>query len=527
MEPVKIFYSYAHKDKTLRAELGKHLATCRTRRVCEDWYDGDISPGDDWDSSIKEKLRTADFILLLISADFLNSKYIASVEIQEAMQRHQAAQARVIPILLRHCDFSGSVFSSIQALPSGAKPVAAWPDQDEAWTDVVSGLKAAFEKFRRPANGSAPPPERAIAFPASGEPPQVAPPAEVAGAALNVAQEENRLLAATSTEAFRGLRQLMANPKIKAFVTAEESKLMGADEALQVLIDYKNVHDRLHDLQFKSYNYVFQEGRKLEDQIDWPLLDRPEKDLRWILEKLEEAAQQPSLAEEDFSWLDALREATKKLSEACSELSIAPLQEAARSIRTILEMRPAIFDAKLCAAAKTLPLDDLREALGAVRDKINPNALRSDAGKRFSAGVDALPQLSANLQVLTSEHTRWQAIATAFWSIDALIDQNVDVLRKGWPKLRERLERICAGNPARWAVSIVDSAQKLDALLAAPAAGTPKDFLRWQTKVRQTYTSCSNDGGTRFYQVDLSLKRLCDELRDVQMALGRVLEELP
>jgi hypothetical protein len=519
MEPLKIFYSYAHKDETLRGELWSHLANCRRQRICEDWYDGLIVAGQDWDEKIKEKLRTANFILLLISADFLASNYIDSVELQEAMRLHQEKKVRIIPIMLRPCETTGAVFSKLQGLPSKLKPITTWNDQDEAWTDVVEGLKKAFAEFQESSNGLE-------GF--TSEAPQETPnTVEALTQGLNVAQEENRALAATSTKAFQGLSELMANPRIRAFVAEEQGELIAADSALQALVDYKNVHDRLHDLQFKCYNYIFQEGRKLEDEIDWPLLDRPKKDMASITDALEEAAKQTSLAEENFDWLATLREAGKQLTDAYNDLSIAPLQEAARTIRGVLEVRPTIFDTKLCAAAKTLPLQDLRKALRSVRAKMHPNSIKSDAGKRFSDGVDALPQLSVNLQTLTAEHTRWQVIATTLWSIDALIDQNVDALRNSWPKLRERLEKICAGNPAPWATSILASASKLDALLAGSPPGSPKEFQRWQTKVRQTYTSCSNDGGTRFYQVDSSLKRLCDELRDVHMALARVLEELP
>jgi hypothetical protein len=62
LEPLKIFYSYAHEDRTLRAELGKHLANCRSQRLCQDWSDGDIVPGDDWDAEIKDRLHTSDII---------------------------------------------------------------------------------------------------------------------------------------------------------------------------------------------------------------------------------------------------------------------------------------------------------------------------------------------------------------------------------------------------------------------------------------------------------------------------------
>lgn len=522
MEPLKIFYSYAHRDETLRTEFGKHLSLLRRQKIIEDWFDGLIVPGENWDDTIKEKLRSSDFILLLISADFMASDYIDSVELQEAMRRHQEKKVRVIPIMLRPCDTSGAVFSSLQGLPSRWKPVVSWPDQDEAWTDVVKQLKVAFADFRKSTNGAPDPPAEAI-----HASPETPPTEEAPARDLNVDQKNNRALAATSTKGFQGLSELMANERIKAFVADEQDELVASDSALQSLVDYKNVHDRLHDLQFKCYNYIYQEGRKLEEEIDWPLLDQPQKDMAWITAALEETSKQKSLAEEDFDWLVSLREASQHLATAANDLTIAPLQEAARIIRSILEVRPTNFDIKLCAAAKMLPLRDLRRALGVVRDKMSPASLQSEAGKRFSAGVDALPQLNANLLALTEEHTRWQVIATTLWSIDALIDKNLDALRNSWPRLRGRLEKICAEQPARWAISILESANKLDALLALPAPGDAKDFQRWQTRVRQTYTSCSNDGGTRFYQVDFSLKRLCEELRELHLALARILEELP
>jgi TIR domain-containing protein len=527
MQPLKIFYSYAHEDKILRGELGKFLATFRAQGICEDWYDGDIRPGDEWEADIKEKLSTADIILLLISADFLASPYIRSIELSEAMRRHSKKEARVIPIMLRPCVFKGEVFSKLQGLPSEMKPVTTWTSQDEAWTDVVSGLDREFEAFRKlreapvPADSAPPPTSQPTTAPPQSDPL----PNHLEG--LSAAQEENRVLAETSTEAFQGLRKLMDNPRIKTFVAEQQCELESAEDALQKLVDYKNVHDRLHDLQFKCYNYIFQEARKVEDDVDWKLIVQPRKDLASLTERLQEAATRPSMSNENFDWVDQLVLAGTRLCVASEELTLPPLQESGKLIRAILEIQPTVFDTKLCAAAEVLPLDELRSALGAIRQKLSPNSLKSDEGVRFSAGVDALPDLSANLKSLTDEHARWQAIATTLWSIDALIDEDLTGLQKSWPKLFDRLKKICAGNPAVWAVSILNEANNLDRLLALPAPGNAKDFARWQKKIGQSYTSCSTESGTRFYQVDLSLKRLCDQLRDVQAALARLLQELP
>ena len=92
----------------------------------------------------------------MISSDFLNTAYIRTHELEVAMQRHQANEARVIPIMLRPCDFTGEVFSKLAGLPTKMKAVTTWVNQDEAWTDVVRGLRREFEAYRDEARKTAP-----------------------------------------------------------------------------------------------------------------------------------------------------------------------------------------------------------------------------------------------------------------------------------------------------------------------------------------------------------------------------------
>ena len=69
-------------------------------------------------------------------------------------------------------------------------------------------------------------------------------------------------------------------------------------------------------------------------------------------------------------------------------------------------------------------------------------------------------------------------------------------------------------------------ARKLDDLLKLPAPCDAKDLKLWQMRVRQMYTSCSNEASTRFFQVDVALKRLCERLRELQGALVTILEKV-
>ena len=77
-EPIKVCYSYSHKDDALRERLATHLEILKRQHLIEDWHDRKIAPGRDWASEIDQRLESADVILLLISANFLASRISSS-----------------------------------------------------------------------------------------------------------------------------------------------------------------------------------------------------------------------------------------------------------------------------------------------------------------------------------------------------------------------------------------------------------------------------------------------------------------
>jgi internalin A len=138
----KIFFSYSKKDKEYLEQLSSHLAPLRNTGKVEHWDDGQLRPGEEWDAAIKKELAEADIILLLISADFLNTNYIWEVEINAAMARHERGEAIVIPVFIRSCDWQDLPFGKLSGLPSKAKPISSFPDRDAAWFEVVKGIRS-------------------------------------------------------------------------------------------------------------------------------------------------------------------------------------------------------------------------------------------------------------------------------------------------------------------------------------------------------------------------------------------------
>ncbi len=132
----RIFISYSHKDKEWREQLEKHLEILTSEEVLT-WSDQDIAAGDNWLEEIKNAMNEADVAILLISADFLTSRFIIEKEIPSILQKRQKEGIKVLPIIIKPCAWKKvGWLSSIQARPKDGKPLSAFKD-DEFQRDSI------------------------------------------------------------------------------------------------------------------------------------------------------------------------------------------------------------------------------------------------------------------------------------------------------------------------------------------------------------------------------------------------------
>lgn len=146
--PITVFFSYSREDKPLRDELEKHLSSLRRRGVISSWHDRQIAAGAEWEKEIDAHLQSADIILLLISPAFIYSDYCYEIELPNALARHDAGEACVVPILLRPVEgWEDLPFARLQVYPSGGKPVTEWDRPDSAYVDIAKGIRSAVEQL--------------------------------------------------------------------------------------------------------------------------------------------------------------------------------------------------------------------------------------------------------------------------------------------------------------------------------------------------------------------------------------------
>ena len=144
-----LFYSYAHEDERYLERLIKHLSPLKHEGLIEEWYDRDIGAGDNWRMAIDVHVETADIILFLVSADFIASDYCWDNEMTRALERHDAHEALVIPLIVKPVDWTGTPFGKLQALPKDGKAVTLWSNREAAWTNVAKGIRKEAENLAR------------------------------------------------------------------------------------------------------------------------------------------------------------------------------------------------------------------------------------------------------------------------------------------------------------------------------------------------------------------------------------------
>lgn len=153
-KPLKLFVSYSHQDEEERERFGVHLAALEAEGYYEVWHDRKLGAGQDWARQIDQHLAVADVVVLLVSADLINSRYVWSLELEQALRQEAAGQTQIVSVILKPCRWQRpfSPLASRQALPprlDRVKSVSEHPGgKEKAFDEVMEGLEKLCEDIR-------------------------------------------------------------------------------------------------------------------------------------------------------------------------------------------------------------------------------------------------------------------------------------------------------------------------------------------------------------------------------------------
>jgi|GEM_PF-6267932 len=309
------------------------------------------------------------------------------------------------------------------------------------------------------------------------------------------------------------LANLLQVPEVRTTVAAFHADFMAAAQQIEIMGDYKEIHDKLHQLQFMCYNsIVTQSTRFPNDDVAVDIIMDHELTLQGIVVKLQEVAGRPAVAGDELSWIQDLVQARAHLTQALETRDMASLKRCCWLVRRVLDRYPSLINARLNAAARTLRMEAIVQAMTTIEQTLGHVGVDPQKARAFEQSVTSLADLSGRVTVLVTDHDRWQDVDVQCRRIEAGIDRDLEELEMSWPDLQARIRPLMHDEGEEWVRNLGRSAAALD------QAMTDHD----PAKTRSHFGRYRRVAGERFFQVDTELKDLCGQLRDIGAPLAAV-----
>jgi hypothetical protein len=129
------FIAYSHQDKKYLEELQVHLKYFIRRDNIEVWDDTRIDPGSKWREEIEKALQSTKVAVLLVSANFLASDFIAQHELPSLLKK----DITILPVIVSPCAFESSELAQYQAINAPSEPLTMMTQakREAVWSEVA------------------------------------------------------------------------------------------------------------------------------------------------------------------------------------------------------------------------------------------------------------------------------------------------------------------------------------------------------------------------------------------------------
>jgi TIR domain-containing protein len=120
----KVFVSYSHTDKRWLERVKVHLKPLIREQGIDIWDDSRIEAGSMWQEELESAIESAQVAILLISADFYASDFIAEVELPKLLAAAESKGAIILPVILSPSRYPGDPqLNRFQAVNDPGKPI--------------------------------------------------------------------------------------------------------------------------------------------------------------------------------------------------------------------------------------------------------------------------------------------------------------------------------------------------------------------------------------------------------------------
>lgn len=273
---------------------------------------------------------------------------------------------------------------------------------------------------------------------------------------------------------------------------------------IKLLSGRKEIHDQLHELQFKFYIPVLDSLPDASASIDGQLLDilrdhyftlsEVLDNLRAIVTRYKEY-----LPDKERTVLDEVAKARTMLDEGIRRFDLVSMRGAIRKIDRVLAFWPSQMNARLTENARELALGTLAKKLQQLCD--NSASFKQQLGEKASQ----LENLEQRISTLAAIHDDCQSFDNDLRALESTLTQSLQDIEDIWPELHGKAATLCAENSETWAEPLCYWGGQMDqALKRQSVADAKRCFIRFSSAARK-----------RFYLADQDLKKNCQMLQMV------------
>ena len=144
------FISYNKADYQKVKEMYRHLKPLKEMGI-KTFIDREISAGKKWRKELDVALENTNVAILMVSIDFLNSKFVREEELPRLLKSAKEDGTTLLPVFLGHVDcdlLEETGILDFQGINTYDDPLSEWKKAKrarEAWIPLVKKLKAAFK----------------------------------------------------------------------------------------------------------------------------------------------------------------------------------------------------------------------------------------------------------------------------------------------------------------------------------------------------------------------------------------------
>ena len=321
----------------------------------------------------------------------------------------------------------------------------------------------------------------------------------------------------TAERGLEALKDLVRIPEARNFAIAFRTDFKAANDQIDVVSNYKEVHDMLHVLEYQSFNSMRQASRSFpDDELAIDTLMDAEVTLQQVIGTLKELSTRPTFGTNELVWVQDLEKGREHLTTALDGDDTKQLRRAIWLINRVIAIQPSQINTRLNAVARGLRLREIGQAMTQIHTQLSELNLDPQKLKQFATGALSIARLNEKLNELVDGHDSWQMIILELRRIGSSLDQDGMELEMSWPDLRLMLEPLYEAQKEEWQVDFLSDVGRLDTAVADlnPA------------RMKRAFRRIDRRSGERFYKLDIDLRRLCEDLRRVAQPLASILDIL-